>query len=203
MNDGRFPVVLMDIKMPGMDGVTAFRHIKARFPDVRVVLMTAYSSPDLLREAEREGAFRVVSKPVDLNALMPLLQRALRSARPVLVVDDDLAFQRTLTELLQLRGFRVVPVGQSHSIQGSMQTHAPAAVVLHLRLGKQIAREAIDAIRGGADAIPLLIYSGHADSVTEARRILPTEWIAAYMEKPVAVDRLSDLLDGVLAAAAD
>ena len=203
MNDGRFPVALMDIKMPGMDGVTAFRQINARFPDVRVVLMTAYSSPDLVRQAEREGAVRVVSKPIDLNALGPLLQRALRAAHPVLVVDDDPAFLRTLAELLQLRGFRVVTVGQPQSLPETIKAHAPAAVVLHLRVGKELARDAIDAIRRDRDRVPLVVYSGHADSVTEAKRVLPSGWIAAYMEKPIAVDQLSDLLDGAMATAAD
>lgn len=202
MNEGRFPVVLMDIKMPGTDGVTAFRQMKARFPDSRVILMTAFSSADLLREAEREGAVRVLSKPIDLNALVPLLQRALRSAHPVFVVDDDAAFQRTLAELLELRGFRVVSIGGSQ-IADSMQAHAPAAVLLHLRLGKTLARDAIDAIRRNRDRVPLLVYSGHADSVAEAKKVLPSEWIAAYVEKPVAVDQLSELLDGALAMAVD
>jgi len=71
--DVEYPIVLMDIRMPGMDGVTAFKTIKAEHPRTRVVLMTAHTAPDLIQEAERAGAVRVLSKPVDLPALLKLL----------------------------------------------------------------------------------------------------------------------------------
>jgi two-component system response regulator HydG len=68
-----FDVVLMDIRMPGMDGVAAFKAMKQVHPDVRVVLMTAYASDDLLQEANASGALRVLAKPVNVRALMDLI----------------------------------------------------------------------------------------------------------------------------------
>src|SRR5688572_16778520 len=59
-----FDVVLMDIKMPGMDGVDAFKAMKATRPDIKVILMTAYAREDRILEAERNGVIRVMSKPV-------------------------------------------------------------------------------------------------------------------------------------------
>jgi CheY-like chemotaxis protein len=64
----------MDIRMPGMDGVTAFKAIKAARPGVRVVLMTAHTAPDVILDAERAGAVRVLPKPVDLPLLLQLLE---------------------------------------------------------------------------------------------------------------------------------
>ena len=55
-----FDVVLMDIKMPGMDGVDAFKAMKARNPGLKVVLMTAYAAQERIAEAEREGVTRVL-----------------------------------------------------------------------------------------------------------------------------------------------
>ena len=66
-------VVLMDIKMPGLDGVATCKALKQRSPDLRVLLMTAHSDIEALDEAEREGASRVVRKPLDLAALFALL----------------------------------------------------------------------------------------------------------------------------------
>ena len=71
--DGTFDLVLMDVKMPGIDGVTAFRRIKAHNPGARVVLMTAHTEPAVIHAAEAEGAVRVLSKPVDLPSLMELI----------------------------------------------------------------------------------------------------------------------------------
>jgi CheY-like chemotaxis protein len=65
-----FDVVLMDVKMPGMDGVDAFKAMKATHPEIRVILMTAYATEDRLGEAHREGVMRVLSKPVDVQKLL-------------------------------------------------------------------------------------------------------------------------------------
>ena len=70
----RYPVVLMDIKMPGMDGVEAFKAIKQGCPPApTVILMTAHSTAETLEEARLEGATHVLSKPIDLPSLMELL----------------------------------------------------------------------------------------------------------------------------------
>jgi CheY-like chemotaxis protein len=68
-----FDVVVMDIKMPGMNGVEALSVIKAANPKVHVVLMTAYAAPEVLLEAERHGVREIVSKPLDIPRLLHLL----------------------------------------------------------------------------------------------------------------------------------
>jgi two-component system response regulator HydG len=69
-----YPCVLMDIKMPGVDGIEAFKMMRATFPELRVILMTAHSSPESMQDAMRQGAYRVVPKPLDLPALLALLE---------------------------------------------------------------------------------------------------------------------------------
>ena len=66
--------VLMDIKMPGIDGLEAFKVMRETFPELRVILMTAHSSPDSMQHAVSQGAYRVVAKPLDLPALVALLE---------------------------------------------------------------------------------------------------------------------------------
>lgn len=69
----KYPCVLMDIKMPGIDGISAFKAMKEAFPATRVILMTAHGLPDVMAQAAREGPYRVVPKPLDLAALLALL----------------------------------------------------------------------------------------------------------------------------------
>src|SRR5690606_9623216 len=70
--------VVMDIRMAGMNGVETFRALRDRDPRVRVILMTAYSSPDLLREAEDAGVRRVLAKPFAIPELLETLRRELQ-----------------------------------------------------------------------------------------------------------------------------
>src|SRR5882672_6105771 len=91
-----YSVVLMDVRMAGITGVEALKAMKAVRPGIRVILMTAYTATEILAEAEREGALRILSKPVALEGLLVVLEQATKESRCVLVVDDDAAFLRTL-----------------------------------------------------------------------------------------------------------
>lgn len=68
-----FDAVLMDVRMPGISGIEAFRRIQELRPALPVFLMTAYTSGEALAEATRQGVRRVLSKPLDLQFLFELL----------------------------------------------------------------------------------------------------------------------------------
>jgi len=101
-----FDIVLMDIIMPGISGVEALKRIKDINPQIKVVLMTAYCDEKDLRTAEREGAFRAIQKPVDIQWLLNLIQET-TAHPPVLIVDDDPNFCRVLGRTLEIKGYQV------------------------------------------------------------------------------------------------
>jgi CheY-like chemotaxis protein len=83
----RFDVALMDIVMPEMNGVEAFRKIKEMRPDATIILMTGYSDEALIQLARDEGARYIVHKPIKIDQLIDLITEV-ASDRPVLVIDD-------------------------------------------------------------------------------------------------------------------
>ena len=68
-------VILSDINMPGMDGLTLLGEIKNRFPELPVMMVTAYGDDERRRRATDLGAFEFVSKPVDFEALKAQLRQ--------------------------------------------------------------------------------------------------------------------------------
>jgi DNA-binding NtrC family response regulator len=68
-------VVLLDLKMPGMDGMELLRILRERLPDIDVVMMTAHEDLPTVAEAMREGAVEFLVKPLDLHSLRRLLDR--------------------------------------------------------------------------------------------------------------------------------
>jgi CheY-like chemotaxis protein len=76
-----FDCILMDIKMPGMDGLAAVKAIRAERPDARIIVMTALAGPDPWKDAQRAGAARVLAKPVDPQRLLQIMD-ALCSSPP-------------------------------------------------------------------------------------------------------------------------
>src|SRR5215204_3618278 len=74
-------LVMMDIRMPGLDGLQALQQLRARFPDLYVVMMTAYGTSQTSIDAIRGGAFEYLTKPLDLNVLRSVIDRALAARR--------------------------------------------------------------------------------------------------------------------------
>ena len=68
-----YDCILIDIKMPGMDGIAAVKAIRAERPDACIIVMTALAGPDPWREAGQAGAARVLAKPVDPQRLLQIM----------------------------------------------------------------------------------------------------------------------------------
>jgi CheY-like chemotaxis protein len=71
-----YDAVLMDIQMPGLNGVEALRAIKAQSPGTRVIMMTAYTRDELVAEAERMTGLPVLPKPLDVAEVLGLVAAA-------------------------------------------------------------------------------------------------------------------------------
>jgi len=194
---GSFDVVLMDIKMPGMDGVAALKAMRAARRDLRVVLMTAYAAQDRLAEAEQEGVLRIMPKPVDIGALLTLLTASVRLRQPVLLVDNDGSFLKTLSEVLELNGFTTVKADNLEHARRVMAERKPAAVLLHLHLGAVPAREAVTVVHEVSPAVALILYSGQPGAADELAHDVPKEWVHAYLQKPFRIEQVTGVLDGI------
>lgn len=72
----RIDVVILDVKMPGMDGVEVLRKIKADFPLVEVVMLTGHSTVESAIEGLKLGAFDYLTKPCDIPVLIQKIEAA-------------------------------------------------------------------------------------------------------------------------------
>jgi DNA-binding NtrC family response regulator len=82
LQEGTWDIVLLDIKMPGMDGIELQRRIHEIDPDIVVIMITAYASAETAVQALKQGAFDYVTKPIDPDDLSHLVRRALEKRRP-------------------------------------------------------------------------------------------------------------------------
>ena len=72
-------LVLMDIRMPGTDGLEALPAIRRSAPDVPVVMMTAFGTSQTSIDAVQRGAYDYLTKPLDLDVVRPVIERALEA----------------------------------------------------------------------------------------------------------------------------
>jgi DNA-binding NtrC family response regulator len=74
-------VVILDIKMPNMDGMTALKEIKSKFPLVEVIMLTGHATVETGIEGMKMGAFDYLMKPCDMDQLIEKVNEAAKRKR--------------------------------------------------------------------------------------------------------------------------
>lgn len=87
LKESETDVVLLDVRMPGMDGLEALYKMKKVKPDVEVIMLTGYGSPNSALTGLREGAFAYLTKPCDLDLLSLKIREAFLKKRGLTEVD--------------------------------------------------------------------------------------------------------------------
>ena len=89
-------IVLLDIKMPGMDGIEFNRHIQSVDKNIIVIIITAYASVDTAVQAIKDGAFEYVSKPIDPDNLTHMIRNAIEKR---LLAKENIQLRQKIEDL--------------------------------------------------------------------------------------------------------
>jgi DNA-binding NtrC family response regulator len=73
---GDFDVIILDLLMPGMDGIQALKALKEKMPDLQVILLTGHATVQKGVEAMKLGALDLLEKPADINELTEKIKKA-------------------------------------------------------------------------------------------------------------------------------
>ncbi len=88
---GYFDLILLDYKMPGMDGMEVLKQIKALNPEIDVVIITAYGTIETAVEAMKAGAIDYITKPIEFDELLILVDRV--AERRILIRENEIMRQ--------------------------------------------------------------------------------------------------------------
>lgn len=80
VSENEYDAVLVDFKMPDMDGATLLAEIRSIRPNLTAIMVTAYASNREIERAHDAGVWKVMKKPVDIRAMLNSVQEALGSA---------------------------------------------------------------------------------------------------------------------------
>jgi len=187
-----FDCVLSDIRMPRVNGVELYRAIKARQPDLPVVLMTAYSADSLVQEGLEEGAIAALTKPLDIGLLLSFFS-FLRKERSVVIVDDDPQFCKTLGDILRVRGFAVIQIADPRDVVERLEA-AGEVVLLDVKLDRANGLDVLQEIRARYPHLPVILVTGYRAEMAPAIEAALETGAYSCLYKPLEVEKLLELL---------
>ncbi|MCM2358214.1 MAG: response regulator [Geobacteraceae bacterium] len=188
--------VLMDIKMPGIDGVEAVRLMTEAAPGLPVLLMSAYATREKAEEARLNGAYAVLAKPIDLQLLLSFLS-ILRKDESILVVDDDPQFCRTLKDGLEKTGYLVETEGEPGKVLGHMEQGYRLAVILDLKLGASDGIEVFREIRARYPEKPVVLITGCGEEMAPTIETGLCSGAYACLRKPFETAELVRVIEEI------
>ncbi len=143
---------LLDLRMPEMNGIEVLKRIRAIDPQAAVMILTAWGSDALEKQARQLGIVDFLSKGLSLEVLVAAMERALQQAAPVaspagspraapaaagdgdfiLVVDDEAQIRDLLKRFLSLRGYQVQLASDGRQALTMVEQEAPQLIVLDM-----------------------------------------------------------------------
>jgi DNA-binding NtrC family response regulator len=115
MREENWDIVLLDLRMPGMDGIEVLKQIQEIAPQTVVIMMTAYASIPGAVHAMKEGAYDYVVKPLDVDQLTLMLNRIVEHQQ---LITENILLRKSLTEQYEFEDI----IGRSEAMQEVFET---------------------------------------------------------------------------------
>lgn len=193
-----FDLVLMDVKMPGMDGVETFSKLKEISPETPVIMLTAYAVEDRIRTALREGAYGAFQKPVDFEKLFCCIERSFTNGALFMVVDDNQDLSANLLDILIEKGYRGVAAKDGEIAIQMARENKFDFILLDMNLPNMNGLETYQTICDIRPEVVVIIITGYKEEMKDLIEQAQKANAYACLEKPLNMDRLQELIQKAL-----
>jgi DNA-binding NtrC family response regulator len=205
---GEFDVVVLDLKMPGLDGEAVFDRIRASRPSLPVIMLTGHGSIPHAFQTSKKGISDYVAKPCDIDDLASRIEAAVdRAARAaaaaggdaggtapseqvrVLLVDDEAAFLSSMKKVLERRDMEIALARSGAEALERMRESPADVAVVDVKMPGMDGLELLRRMKADFEDVKVILRSGHptAKDALEGVKLGASE----YLPKPPDVDALA------------
>ena len=187
LDEHAFDIVLLDLKMPDMDGLQLYRELKRRSASTVAILITGFADTETRQLADQLGVWRIMPKPVNVSALLPLISEA--AEQPLLlIVDDDRDFCASLFDVLRERSFRVgIAVTAAEAVQ-QMSRHEFPILLVDWRLPDADGLQLLEQIRQQYPQARTMLLTGHRAELGQRIEQTTLHGVDVCFYKPLEMD---------------
>ena len=191
-----FDAIFMDIKMPGINGVQTFREVKKIDPEAVVIMMTAYSVEDLVKEALEEGAYAIIYKPFDIDRIIAIIEELLHEKILILVVDDQFADRETLKAILEDKGYRVATANDGAEAIEMVKSRHYDIIFLDVRLPDMNGVETFEQVKKIDPGATVIMMTGYTEEDLVKRAMNSGAYTCLH--KPFDMEKVITLVKAVV-----
>jgi DNA-binding NtrC family response regulator len=184
-----YDVALLDLKMPGMDGLELYRRIRQISACTVAVIVTAYATSETARAALAAGAWRILAKPVDFNQLLGLVGEALEQPL-VLVVDDDQELCESLWDLFREHSYRTCLAHNIREADQSLKQQQHNVVLIDMKLPEGHGGDVLRLVHEGNPSARTIVITGYRGEMEELVQQAVASGADAVCYKPFDVKQL-------------
>lgn len=193
LDEHAFDIVLLDLKMPGMDGLQLYRELKHRSASTVAILITGFADAETRKRADGLGVWRILSKPVDIPALLPMISEA--AEQPLLlIVDDDSDFCASLHDVLRQRSFRVGIAGSAQEAVQQMDRQEFPIVLVDWQLPDEDGLTLLENIHGQHPQARTVLLTGHREELSQLLEKNSLHGLDVLFYKPLEMDGFLETL---------
>jgi DNA-binding NtrC family response regulator len=196
VKDKFFDVILMDIKMPEMNGVEAFNKIKIISPKTVVILMTAYSLEDLINDALRNGVFGCMNKPIDIDEVVEQIELATGGIL-ILLTDDDAGTREIFKDRLEAEGYKVSAASTGEEAIKIAKKNFQNILFLDMKLPARNGLEVYLSIKEINPHIVVVIITANEEDMKEWINKDFEDNLYACLTKPLDIDKCLKLIEEI------
>ena len=190
-----FDVIFMDIKMPGINGVQTFREVKKIDLKSTVIMMTAYSVEDLVKEALEEGAYAVIYKPFDIDRLIAIIEELLHEKILILVVDAKFSDRETLKAILEDKGYRVATTKDGAEAIQMVKSKHYDIIFLEARLPDMDGVAVFEQVKEIDPQAAVIMMTGYTEDDVVKRAV--SQGAYTCIHKPFDVEKVIALVEAI------
>lgn len=200
-------VVVSDIKMPKLNGLSLLRNIKNKNPKIPVLMITGYDLTYTRDQALDSGADGFLVKPFRIGRIEELMQSVLGikgysdEERPyklkkILIVEDDEILRTMLTETLSSLDYFPIGVEDGQIALSQLKTQDFDLVITDIRMPKIDGMTLLKNIKETVPQLPVVLITGFPSSYPAQRAL--QEGADGYLAKPFRIEKMDELLRDLL-----
>ncbi len=198
IGEDSYDLVLMDIKMPRIDGIDTFKKIKEISSKIPTIMMTAFALEDRISEGLRTGVFGAFQKPINYDRLFCSIERAFPDGALVMIADNNKESCFGLRDVLVEKGYRVVTARDGEMAIQLVREKKFDIIILDNQLPDidgTTTYQAISNIRPDVTVISITENKEEAGGIADKT---VEKDICAYLEKPLDIERLLGVMQKAL-----